>query len=446
MRIGSRDHGGRRCARLEHVITAAARAGRRARGPAARAAPRRGRRRPACPGSGPASTRRRRPRGQGAVHRPVPPLPQRQPRGQRTRPGAARASRSWRNWEQQDLDRLRSKIRDTMPPDDPGKLSEDDYVGLVSYILQANGYPAGSDAAGGRSAERASSSLPQAGRRARAAQLLGLVQVVGCLSQGSDRSWVLTRASEPALTRDRPSNAEELKRADARPLGAQTFQLVSVSPFQPDAHAGPQDRGQGALVQVAGHEPRERELAAGRGRVQRMGCVGSRLACARGRYGRLCCTLFTATAYLQDVPRIPIPSPPPRITTSSGGRRRLLGPATSGRPIRDLRRVPGSHLPDDLRQLDGERLGVGFGSSIVTIDVQRAVVRPPDPLGHLGGQSPSGCRCRRSTGRRGSPRSATHQRVALPAGRRVAHPARRRIRRAAAGRRCGSAGTSAFTS
>src|SRR5215510_6515854 len=40
------------------------------------------------------------------------------------------------NWDQQDLDRLRSKIRDTMPPDDPGKLNEEDYVGIVSYILQ----------------------------------------------------------------------------------------------------------------------------------------------------------------------------------------------------------------------------------------------------------------------------------------------------------------------
>jgi hypothetical protein len=29
-----------------------------------------------------------------------------------------------------------------------------------------------------------------------------------------------------------------LKRADAKPLGAQTFELVSVSPYQPDANAG----------------------------------------------------------------------------------------------------------------------------------------------------------------------------------------------------------------
>ena len=74
------------------------------------------------------------------------------------------------NWDQQDLDRLRCKIRDTMPPDDPGKLSEDDYVGLVSYILQANGYPAGSTNLDG-GALSSISARSQAGRRARAAEL-----------------------------------------------------------------------------------------------------------------------------------------------------------------------------------------------------------------------------------------------------------------------------------
>jgi S-disulfanyl-L-cysteine oxidoreductase SoxD len=140
------------------------------------------------------------------------------------------------NWDQQDLDRLRAKIRDTMPPDDPGKLTEDDYVGLVSYILQANGYPAGTTNLDGGALS--SIQLVRKPGEERELRSFSLVQVVGCLSQGADRSWVLTRASEPVLTRDRPSNAEELTRADARPLGGQTFQLVSVSPFQPDANAG----------------------------------------------------------------------------------------------------------------------------------------------------------------------------------------------------------------
>jgi hypothetical protein len=140
------------------------------------------------------------------------------------------------NWEQQDLDRLRRKVRDTMPPDDPGKLSEDDYVHLVSYILQANGYPAGS-AALESGALSSIQLVPRPGEE-RELRNFSLVQVVGCLTQSADRSWVLTRASNPVLARDRPSNAEELKSEDARPMGAQTYQLVSVAPFQPDTHTG----------------------------------------------------------------------------------------------------------------------------------------------------------------------------------------------------------------
>jgi len=154
------------------------------------------------------------------------------------------------NWDQQDLDRLRSKIRDTMPPDDPGKLSEDDYVGLVSYILQANGYPAG--AANLDGGALSSIQLARKPGEERELKSFSLVQVVGCLSQRADRSWVLTRASEPALTRDRPSNAEELKRADATPLGAQTFELVSVSPYGPDASAGRKIEVKGLLYKSPG--------------------------------------------------------------------------------------------------------------------------------------------------------------------------------------------------
>ena len=140
------------------------------------------------------------------------------------------------NWEQQDLDRLRSKIRDTMPPDDPGKLSESDYLGLVSYILQNNGYPAGA-APLQASALSGIQLMPKPGTPS-SLRSFSVVQVVGCLSQRPDRSWVLTHASDPALARDRASSAEELRKLDARPPGEQTFQLVSASAYGPETHAG----------------------------------------------------------------------------------------------------------------------------------------------------------------------------------------------------------------
>lgn len=140
------------------------------------------------------------------------------------------------NWEQQDLDRLRSKIRDTMPPDDPGKLSEDDYLGLVSYILQNNGYPAGSTPLQA-SALSGIQLMPKPGTPS-TLRSFSVVQVVGCLVQGPDRSWVLTHANDPSLARDRASSVEELRALDARPLGEQTFQLVSAAAYGPETHAG----------------------------------------------------------------------------------------------------------------------------------------------------------------------------------------------------------------
>jgi hypothetical protein len=40
--------------------------------------------------------------------------------------------------------------------------------------------------------------------------------------------WTLTEASEPVVTRDNTPSAAALKAAEAKPLGRQTFGLVSV--------------------------------------------------------------------------------------------------------------------------------------------------------------------------------------------------------------------------
>ena len=123
-----------------------------------------------------------------------------------------------------------------MPPDDPGKLSEADYLGLVSYILQNNGYPAGSTPLDA-SALSGIQLMPKPGTPS-SLRSFSVVQVVGCLSQGANHSWVLTGANDPTLARDRLSSPEELRALDARPAGAQTFELVSVSAYGPESHAG----------------------------------------------------------------------------------------------------------------------------------------------------------------------------------------------------------------
>ena len=49
------------------------------------------------------------------------------------------------NWIGRSLYDYFSGIKKTMPDDNPGGLSDDEYVRVVSYILKINGYPAGKD-------------------------------------------------------------------------------------------------------------------------------------------------------------------------------------------------------------------------------------------------------------------------------------------------------------
>ena len=73
------------------------------------------------------------------------------------------------------------------------------------------------------------------------------MQVVGCLTQGPNKAWTLTRTSDPVLTRDEEPTAAALKTAQAKALGAQTFQLVSVVPFKPEGHVGQKMEARGLL-------------------------------------------------------------------------------------------------------------------------------------------------------------------------------------------------------
>ncbi len=56
---------------------------------------------------------------------------------------ALTGSSFWSQWDQQTTRSLYGRIISTMPPDSPGSLAESDTIGLVAYILQANGLPAG---------------------------------------------------------------------------------------------------------------------------------------------------------------------------------------------------------------------------------------------------------------------------------------------------------------
>lgn len=48
-------------------------------------------------------------------------------------------------WEGASLAELMTLVRLTMPQDNPGGLSEEEYLDVVAYMLQANEFPSGED-------------------------------------------------------------------------------------------------------------------------------------------------------------------------------------------------------------------------------------------------------------------------------------------------------------
>ena len=76
------------------------------------------------------------------------------------------------------------------------------------------------------------------------------MQVVGCLVKSGEHNWSLAQATEPVLTRERASTADELKTLATRPLGARTYDLVSVSSVG-DAQPGQKVEVKGLLYKSA---------------------------------------------------------------------------------------------------------------------------------------------------------------------------------------------------
>jgi mono/diheme cytochrome c family protein len=151
------------------------------------------------------------------------------------------------NWEADSLNSLFVKIRDTMPPNFGTILEPEAKLDIVTYILQTNKFPAGSNDLKVDSESLDAIQIVRKAGDVAAAPNFAMVQVVGCLSQGSNNSWVLTNTSTPIVTRDQPSTPEALKRAEAQALGVDTVQLLSVTPFKPDLHKGHKVEAKGLL-------------------------------------------------------------------------------------------------------------------------------------------------------------------------------------------------------
>jgi len=148
------------------------------------------------------------------------------------------------NWESASLNDLFAKIGRTMPRGAPGTLSSRQTLELMAFLLQYNGFPAGT----GELVETPELALVDiVGKDGPRPLRPGSgVRAVGCLTADGD-VWTLTRASAPVRTRAATvSTGPDVDRARTTPLGTRTIRLANAKPGA-DVRAGTKVEARGAL-------------------------------------------------------------------------------------------------------------------------------------------------------------------------------------------------------
>jgi cytochrome c5 len=159
-------------------------------------------------------------------------------------------------WRESTLDGLYSFIRERMPfgrSPNSARISDSEYLDIVTYMLQKNGYPGGP-------AEMTADSVGKVvlvGKNGPKPVPDGsLVMTIGCLSQ-RDGNWILSNSTEPVRTRSETATPAELKAAAEKPLGTLTFRLADLDAapgFTPEMHQGHKMQVKGYLVRQPNSE------------------------------------------------------------------------------------------------------------------------------------------------------------------------------------------------
>jgi mono/diheme cytochrome c family protein len=146
------------------------------------------------------------------------------------------------------LDTLFLDMKATMPRGNAGKLPDQTYADIISYILQSNDMPAGAvelkadlmdkiDVVGKDGPKPVPNFAP--------------VLSVGCLVDGGGDRWMLTNASEPVRTRDSFQRLDkELKASQERPLGQSSYRLADAENFDAATNAGKKIQVKGIIVRA----------------------------------------------------------------------------------------------------------------------------------------------------------------------------------------------------
>jgi hypothetical protein len=78
---------------------------------------------------------------------------------------------------------------------------------------------------------------------------LDIVEVGGCLEQGLDKTWRLSRANDPLVSKTQATSSELIRAAKARVLGNGQYQLLGVTTFNPSSYQGEKVAIMGVLIQ-----------------------------------------------------------------------------------------------------------------------------------------------------------------------------------------------------
>src|SRR5262249_6656352 len=142
-------------------------------------------------------------------------------------------------WENGSLNRLFTKLRDTMPPFNAEQVTPGTKIDIIAYLLQVNGFPSGSTELAVDVSTLEGIQIVRKGADGGGAPNFALVQVLVAWTKTPNGGWILTSSWEPAATKDESTTPDALKSAQASPLGTATFELVSVSPsFGAESHRG----------------------------------------------------------------------------------------------------------------------------------------------------------------------------------------------------------------
>ena len=135
-------------------------------------------------------------------------------------------------WREDKVKSFFEIVKSTMPRNAPASLSDAAYTDIVAYVLQANGFPAGTT----ELRPGAPGEIWIQGKQGPAAVPdFALVEVVGCLTQRADGEWMVLNATEPVRTRNpTASSPEELKALNTTAPGPHTFRLLDATYI--DAH------------------------------------------------------------------------------------------------------------------------------------------------------------------------------------------------------------------